>query len=181
MNKITITHIVGYENLYRVDTLGNIYRTSKKSGELVLFKQQKHKHGYKQVGLSKNGINKKKLVHRIVAEAFLPNPNKYPQVNHKDGNRTNNVIENLEWCTNSMNQIHCVYITKTHKNYGKFEGDSPKAMKIHQLDKKHGTLIKTWDSIKSAINAGVAHSMVYRALKDGSKSCNGFKWKYANA
>ena len=64
------------------------------------------KTGYMQVKLSKNGVEKKPLVHRLVALTFLPNPLQLPQVNHIDGDKTNNNVTNLEWCTGSDNQLH---------------------------------------------------------------------------
>nr|DAR10600.1 MAG TPA: homing endonuclease [Caudoviricetes sp.] len=62
--------------------------------------------GYWQVMLTHNGKEKLYLVHRIVAESFIPNPNNFPQVNHKDGDKNNNHVNNLEWCTKSMNELH---------------------------------------------------------------------------
>lgn len=64
------------------------------------------KKGYATCALSKNKILKHYLVHRLVAKAFIPNTKNYPQINHKDGDKTNNCIENLEWCDRSHNQVH---------------------------------------------------------------------------
>jgi DNA-binding XRE family transcriptional regulator len=61
---------------------------------------------YCYVTLIIDGKRKNKYIHRLVAEAFIPNPNNYPQVNHKDGNRCNNSVQNLEWCSNIQNQLH---------------------------------------------------------------------------
>jgi hypothetical protein len=62
--------------------------------------------GYFRTNLAKDGVNKTVKVHRVVAEAFIPNPDNLPQVNHKDGNKQNNCVENLEWCSASENQKH---------------------------------------------------------------------------
>lgn len=65
--------------------------------------------GYPTVSFTRNGVSENVLVHIIVAKTFLPNPNNYPVVNHKDTNRSNNHVENLEWCTYEYNNIHAVY------------------------------------------------------------------------
>lgn len=65
-------------------------------------------YGYHFVALSKDNGYHNKLVHRLVAEAFIPNPNNYPCVNHKDGNKSNNSVSNLEWCTIKQNLHHAV-------------------------------------------------------------------------
>jgi hypothetical protein len=70
--------------------------------------QQKSVHGYKQVGLSKSGMQKTFGVHRIVAQTFIPNPNRYLCVNHKNGVKTDNSVNNLEWCTHSQNSRHAI-------------------------------------------------------------------------
>ena len=93
--------VVGYEEYYRVSNLGNVY-------SLISNKQlspAKNASGYMQLTL-KGG--KSVRVHRLVAEAFIPNPNNYPEVNHIDCNKINNKLENLEWVTPSMNIQHNV-------------------------------------------------------------------------
>ena len=91
-------NVIGYEGLYEVSNTGNV-RNVKRNTLLRLSKNQ----GYIQVWLYKNGIRAGLKVHRLVAEAFLPNPDNLPQVNHKDEDKTNNRVENLEWCTAKYN------------------------------------------------------------------------------
>jgi hypothetical protein len=75
-----------------------------------VLKQQNHSNGYKKITLT-DGVNQKSFfVHRLVAEKYIKNPNNLPQVNHKDGNKQNNDVSNLEWCNNSQNQIHACKI-----------------------------------------------------------------------
>lgn len=90
--------VVGYEELYEVSNLG---RVRNKHGRPV--SQSVQVSGYKRVTLSKDNKPSTKLVHRLVAEAFIPNPNGYNIVNHKDENKLNNIVTNLEWCTQSYN------------------------------------------------------------------------------
>ena len=87
---------------YYVATDGNIYREGKPSP----LKPDVGNYGYRRVTLSTNGKIVRKLVHRIVAETYLPNPDNKPQVNHIDNDRGNNAVSNLEWCTVSENALH---------------------------------------------------------------------------
>ena len=91
--------IPGYEGLYEVSNMGNV-RNVRRNTLLRLTKTNK---GYIQVGLSKNGILTVLKVHRLVAQAFLPNPDNLPMINHKDEDKTNNRVENLEWCDHKYN------------------------------------------------------------------------------
>ena len=84
-----------YEGHYQVSNLGRV--KSIKFGKEIILKQ-KIRGGYYSVGLSKNGIVKTYYVHRLVAEAFIDNPNNYKEVNHKDECKSNNIVSNLEWC-----------------------------------------------------------------------------------
>lgn len=90
--------IPGYEGLYAITTEGEVwsYRQKKFLTPVLLY-------GYPRVGLWKDGKVKRKFVHRIVAEAYLPNPENLPQVNHKDENRANCCLQNLEWCDAKYN------------------------------------------------------------------------------
>ena len=91
--------IKGYESLYKVSNLGNIL--SLKTNKLL--KANMITNGYFAVQLCKNHKRKSFLVHRIVAEHFIDNPNNLPEINHKDENKGNNTVNNLEWCTRKYN------------------------------------------------------------------------------
>lgn len=105
-NKEITRDVVGYEGLYTVDIFGNVLR--KKDGKEM--KQSKNQFGYMNVSLTKDKKQRQHKVHRLIAEAFIPNPSGKKQVNHIDGNKANNVVWNLEWCTPSENIQHAVVI-----------------------------------------------------------------------
>lgn len=89
--------IEGYDFAYRVSSLGRV------EGTRGLMKPYDNGYGYLIVELKQQGKKKHKRVHRLVAEAFIPNEDNLPMVNHKDEDKTNNFVENLEWCTNNYN------------------------------------------------------------------------------
>lgn len=91
--------VKNYEGIYQISNFGQV-RNNKKILKPAL------KRGYLQIGLRKNGIRKFFQVHRLVADAFISNPNKLPQVNHKDENKLNNEVNNLEWCSASYNNSY---------------------------------------------------------------------------
>lgn len=96
--------IAGYEGLYQVSNLGNVLSLNYLGhGKKQLLKQTMTTNGYKKVILWKNGVGKNYRVNRLVAAAFIPNPDNLPIVNHKDWNRLNNCADNLEWCTVKYN------------------------------------------------------------------------------
>lgn len=94
--------VVGYEGLYKVSNLGNVYSNyvnrNLKGGYTL--------DGYRYVALRKNNVRKNNLVHRLVAEAFIPNPDNLPIINHKDENPHNNNVNNLEWCDYLYNLLY---------------------------------------------------------------------------
>jgi len=94
--------IYGYEELYEISSFGRVKRNNK------ILKNKNAGNGYKSVVLYKNNIPKYSYIHRLVATAFLENPLNKEDVNHKDSNRENNVVYNLEWCTRKENIQHCI-------------------------------------------------------------------------
>lgn len=105
--------IEGYEKSYEISSCGRIKSKDRKiidgrnlKGKLL--KGGSYPNGYRFMNLRKNGVNKSHLIHRLVAKAFIPNPNNYPVVNHLDGDKSNNKLENLEWCTQADNLYHAV-------------------------------------------------------------------------
>ena len=126
--------IEGYEGLYQISSLGRVKSFPRPTTPGGILKINKRKDGYCSVMLCKNGKTKRFLVHRLVAKAFIPNPNNLPMINHKNENPSKNIVDNLEWCDNKYN---CNYgtlpkrkseIAKTYKinrdNLGRFyKGD----------------------------------------------------------
>ena len=101
--------IVGYEGLYQVSNLGRVKSlgNTKARKEKILLGVS-ISDNYLQIGLNKNGERKRYVIHRLVAEAFIPNPLNKPQVNHINGNKKDNSVENLEWCTQCENIRHSI-------------------------------------------------------------------------
>lgn len=135
--------------------------------------------GYPEVGLCKNGKSKKALVHRLLAEAFIPNPENKKQVNHKDGDKQNNKLENLEWVTPSENGLHAYKngLSKAwHK--GKTGSHTPSYRKTIQKDCR-GNVIKVWDCALDAVREGGFDSgCISKCAKGISKTHKGYIWEY---
>lgn len=112
--------VQGYEGLYQVSNLGNVKSTKRQGTCGGSLKQRADKDGYMCVVLAKHNKMKNYFVHRLVATAFIDNVNLFPYVNHKDENKANNVVSNLEWCTalynNTYNNIHTRKILTRQKN-----------------------------------------------------------------
>ena len=107
--------VVGYEGYYEVSSLGNLrsvdrYVKYPKGGQMLRkgkpMRQNKNKYGYVDVRLGKLGVEKAHLIHRLVASTFLDNPESKPEVNHKNGIKSDNRLENIEWATKSENRLH---------------------------------------------------------------------------
>lgn len=126
-----------------IDSMGRQYN---KKGQLIKIKIQIGKYNYKQamVHIVQNGKEYRLLVHRLVAKAFIPNPNNYPQINHKDENSLNNNVENLEWCIAKYN---------IHYNNLKQRVSKNKCRKINVYDGNHNFL----ETVDSAIEASIKY------------------------
>ena len=118
--------IKGYEGLYQVSNLGRV-KSTKFNKEIIM--KQKECRGYKRIGLRKNGEKQKFYsIHRLVAEAFIPNENELPCINHNDENKTNNKVENLEWCSYEYNANYGTRVKRLREaNIG---GKNPYSKKV---------------------------------------------------
>lgn len=101
--------ILGFDYEYVVTNKGEIISHARYHNHNMVMKPHKDKTGYMNIGLIKNGRSTVHRVHRIVACAFIPNPENKPYINHKDGTRDNNCVDNLEWCTQKENAYHAIH------------------------------------------------------------------------
>lgn len=208
--------VPGYEGYYEVDNLGRVFSVDRiihvnDNGRIydkpihgAVLKQTNHSKGYKTVSLTKNGKTTQEYVHRIVASAFIPNPDNLPAVNHKDEDKTNNFVENLEWCTISYNNA---YGTKTQKQAAKIRGiphkedhkekisnslkeyykthtsasvgrKSEKRKPIFQFD-LDGNFIREYLSVHEASNGIISRRRNITAVCNGKrKSAYGYIWRW---
>ena len=176
--------VKGYEGLYKVSDRGNVFsveRTStnnRKFGGITL-KPSYDKDGYLMVNLYKNGVIKTKKIHRLVTEAFIPNPESHPEVNHRDEVKTNNYVENLEWCTREHNL-----------NYGTRNERSSRtnSKKVKAVNIKTGEVL-TFNSTVEAERKGYSRGCVASACRgdynDGrgkligdGHTYRGYRWSY---
>lgn len=148
--------------------------------KLKLLKPIPTRTGYTQVNLTYDNdeIGRCRNVHRLVAEAFIPNPEKKTQVNHKDGIKTNNCVDNLEWVTPSENGLHSYRVLGNETwTKGLFGGDHPTAKPVLQLSLS-GEKINRWDCISDAVRAGYEGSCITRCCRGQSRTHRGYLWKY---
>ena len=155
--------VVGYENLYQVSNFGNVKRKGKTKNLC------KSKNNYYGVKLCKNNIKKYMSIHRLVASAFIPNPKSLPQVNHIDGNKFNNYVNNLEWVSQSDNEKHAYLLGLT------------KPTRISPVIKYdlNGNYIEKYNSIQEAKEKNKLCSKISDCCLGNRKTAGGFIWKYA--
>lgn len=166
------SEIAGYEGLYLVSDEGEVvalpkvvkthYRTAhRKAKPIKIHLRGKNGLMYAFASLSKDGKTKAYSVHRLVAQAFIPNPDNLPEVNHKDENPLNNRVENLEWCTRQYNI------------------DYSKSKPVCQYDESG--ISAEYKSIAEASRVtGIGRTSINNVLCGWSKTAGGYKWAYAN-
>lgn len=174
--------IKGYEGLYQVSNLGNVKSLKRNvktrhPGKTYVIEEKIRKvtynrGGYALIVLSKCGKNKTCLVHRLVAEAFVsnPDPENFVLVNHKDENKRNNKSDNLEWCTTTYNN--------TYRNIHLRRNFDSINRKIIQYDLDMNE-IKRWKSVAEASDFyKIANTNIIKCCKSERSHCAGFKWRY---
>lgn len=161
--------IEDYEGLYQVSSFGKIKSLPRNTTikKARILKPSIDKDGYYKVPLSKNGIIKRCFVHRLVAQTFLENKNNYPVVNHKDENKQNNNVDNLEFCSIKYN---------TNYNGANFRRALKKRKAIYQI--KNGIVIKKWDSATTASKKlKISRGNIVSCLYKNRKTAGGYQWE----
>ena len=158
--------IDGYEGLYQISSLGRVKSTQYHHGTYErILKPKKNKTGYLSVQLCKNGKIKYYYMHRLVAMAFLDNPYNYKEINHKNEVKTDNRVENLEWCDRKYNMNYGTIIEKTSKKVfqytldGEFIAEYPSTMEVHR-------------------QLGFAHTHISDCCNGRLKTAYGYIWSY---
>ena len=173
--------IEGWEGKYQVSNMGNVKSLERtvwngrgyfKTSERIL-KPGKDRDGYLIVQLSKEGKVKACKVHRLVSQAFIPNPDNLPQVNHIDENKENNHVDNLEWVTCRENANHGT------RNQRVAEKESKP---IIGIDKVTGLIVEFQSAREAERQLGINNSSIIKCCKGKRyKSCGGFQWYYKDA
>lgn len=175
----------GFEPFYMVSNLGRVKSVaiySDKYQKILNRPVEKTKNiettrdGYKRVTISYYGKQYHCAVHRLVAQAFIDNPNNYPCINHKDENPANNIVTNLEWCTYKYNSNYGTL----PRRISKWQTNSPyHSKRVYQygLD---GTFITSYPSVNEAsrVTGKVTGDMIGRVCRGIAKTAGGFKWSY---
>ena len=213
--EVTRKPVVGYGGYYEVDQFGRVFSVERvisvndngrKYEKRVSGRQMKQclkNNGYKSVSLTKDGVTKAFYVHRLVAEAFIPNPDNLPMVNHKDEDKTNNFLENLEWCTaqynntygnkakRQANKIRGIAHSNEHKK--KISSSLLKYYETHDSasigrisEKRKGVVgVRNGESVKfqsvndAAIAVNGSRANITRSCNSKTRKAYGYKWTWA--
>ena len=159
--------VKNYESLYEVSDQGRV--KSLKFGKERILKQGRMPNGYLLVCLYNNGEKKSCKVHRLVAQTFIPNPDNLPEVNHKDENKENNSVQNLEWCDRKYNQNYGTGIQRMAEK---------KSKQVLQFTKS-GEFVREWKSAMDVQRTiGYFNNSISNCCNGKLKSAYGYIWKY---
>lgn len=163
--------IAGYEGLYEISDRGNVRSLNfKHTGKTKILKFSDSRDGYFRVTFCKEGIRRNMFVHRLVAEAFIPNTNKLETVNHKDEDKHNNNVSNLEWMSRADNLRYGTRIKRAADALSK---------PVQKLDKSTGKLLATFPSTQEAERVtGISQSSIAKCCLGKLKSAGGYVWRY---
>ena len=181
MEKEIWKRIKNYEGLYEVSNFGRVKSleridSNKHPIKERLLKCGKVDGGYLAVALCKNGKHKTFLIHRLVAQAFISNPNNLPQVNHKDENKENNVVKNLEYCDQFYNNV---YGTRIQRASNKLINHPKKSKPVLKIDPISNEIIAEFPSIAEVQRQlGFGENAIRHCCKGRTKTSYGYKWKY---
>lgn len=182
--------INGYEGYYQISNKGNVRSLDRFDGvhdrQGTIIKPHMKHNGYLQVGLRKHNTRKWLAIHRLVAIHFIENPDNKPQVNHIDGNKQNNNVENLEWVTAKENQNHATRIGlrnnmpkgEKHPNYGKCGENSKSAKPVIRKDPKTGET-KLYKAKILAKDDGFDVTSISKCCHGKLKTHKGYEWYFA--
>ena len=165
--------IKGYEGKYQVSNYGNVKSLNyRRTGNEKLMKPTLQNNGYLCVNLYKP--LKLYLIHRLVADAFIQNPDNLPCVNHKDENPTNNHVDNLEWCTYEYNLN---YGTRNKRASESLLNNPYTSNKVYQytIDCR---FVKEWESTMECERNGFDHGNIAKCCKGKMKTYKGYRWSY---
>jgi hypothetical protein len=174
--------IKGYPDYYITDS-GEVYSRNmynNPNGRIKKIKPIKYKTGYFYVTIINGDKHRTVGIHRLVAEAFIPNPENKPQVNHKNGIKTDNSIVNLEWCTSAENNLHAYRVlgrSYTPPFKGKLGKDIPFSKIVCQI--KDGFILNEYYGCHEAERAtGITYKNISACCLGKRKTAGGFQWKY---
>lgn len=159
---------------YMISSMGRV--KSLKNGKEIILKMGKLSKGYYGCNLSNNGNQKTYRIHRLVAQAFIPNPENKPHIDHINTDKTDNRVENLRWVTNKENCNNS--LTLENRSKCRLGIKHPNSKPIIQFT-KNGKLIRKWDcSMDIERELGINHSLIPRCCKGKLQTTGGYKWKY---
>lgn len=157
--------VEGFEGLYQVSNLGQIRSLPRKGSRGGIMVGSKHPKGYRYITFRKDGKQYTLKVHRLVAEAFIPNPDNLPEVNHKNEDKTDNSVENLEWCSTQYNHEYGSRTEKARVSCGK-------PIRCIETGKEYNGA--KW----AATELGLDPSGITKCLKNPNRTCGGCHWEY---